>query len=329
MNTKNYRRLLKEIIDGHSPCLLGDKTRYLKHQTISGVVDFELVYDQHYNRAQDRGLPTEKEVLASLRDEEVWSTKDEAEIENQTFYLESLIRNKKNLYLKSAIRQINKQIGEAEENVNKLLRQKQELTANCCERYALNRANDFYMFSSFFCDRALKDPLYDQEEFERVEAAEVIQLVDIYNRFHAKFSEDNIQNLVLQDFYRIYHSFSESCVDFYGEPIVKLSNNQMNLIIYTRIFKNIFETHEDIPEKIRKDPQSLLDFANSSEAREDIKRKMSEKEGGGGTSIVGATAEDLEELGMTPAVGAKSIEQATKDKGGQLSMKDLMDLSGV
>ena len=63
-------------------------------------------------------------------------------------------------------------------------------------------------------------------------------------------------------------------MDFFGSPVVKLNNFQLNLLIYTRIFKNIFETNEDIPDKIKKDPEALLDYANSSEARDEMKNKM-------------------------------------------------------
>lgn len=327
METKEYRLILKEIIDGFSTFYVGEKKRYIKHQCVSDVVDFEEVYDLHYKRAQERGLPTEKEVFSNLEKEGIWSPKDDAEIEKQSFYIESLQKNKKNLYLKSAITQINKQIEEASEDLQKLKIQKENLVSNCCERYALNRANDYYMFSSFFKDTELSCPIYSQEEFEYIEAKKVTELVKTYNMFHAKFSEENIQHLVLQDFYKIYYSFSESSTDFFGQPIVKLSNFQLNLIIYTRIFKNIFQQHDDIPEKIHKDPQALMDFSNSSEARDEMKKKIEDTEAGG-SSIVGATKEDLEELGITPSVG-KSIESAAKEKGGSLSMKDLMDLSGV
>ena len=70
-----------------------------------------------------------------------------------------------------------------------------------------------------------------------------------------------------------------------------------------------------------------MDFANSSEARDSIKKKMTDSDAGG-SSIVGATVEDLEELGINPSVG-KSLDSAAREKGGSLSMKDLMDLSGV
>ena len=111
-----------------------------------------------------------------------------------------------------------------------------------------------------------------------------------------------------------------------GKPVVELNNFQLNLLLYTRIFKSIFENNEDIPEKIKKDPKALLDFANSSEAREEIKSKMNESSSA--STIVGATSEDLEELGVTKS-NKNSLHEAAKKKGGSLSMKDLMDLSGA
>jgi len=328
VDSKEYRRSLKEIIDGFSTCYLDDKKRYIKHQSMSDVVDFEIVYEKHYEDARERGLPTEKEIFDNLKSEGIWNDSDEAKIETQKFYIDSLQKNKKNLYLKSAVQQINKQIEEAQKELSALVAQKEDLTSNCCERYALNRANDFYMVHSFYKDTSLTVPCFSEEEFEYIEASGITELVKRYNEFHNKFSESNIQNLVLQDFYRIYYAFSESCVDFYGIPIVKLSNFQLNLIMYTRIFKNIFESHDDIPEKIKKDPEALLDFANSSEAREKIKRQMEGSDGAGASTVVGATSEDLEELGMASS-SSNSIQKAAQEKGGSLSMKDLMDLSGV
>lgn len=326
MDQKDYRHIFKEIVDGFSTYYLGEKKKYIKHQSNNDLVAFEQVYKMHYDRAYERGLPSEKEIFEDLEKDGIWSKSDEAEIENQKFYVESLIKNKKNIFLKSATDRINQQIEEAQKKLEDLSSKRADLISNSSEKYALNRANDFYMFNSFFKDPELKEPLYTQEEFEDISAKEVSQLVKIYNSFHEKFSEKNIQNLALQDFYKIYYSFSESTMDFFGCPVVKLNNFQLNLLIYTRIFKNIFESHQDIPEKIKKDPDALLDYANSSEAREDIKKKMSEDSSA--STIVGATKEDLEELGLESSRGSNLHEEVQK-KGGSLSMKDLMDLGGV
>lgn len=326
MNPKEYRGLFKEIVDGFSAYYVGEKKRFIKHQSTSDLVDFDQVYQMHFDRAIARGLPTEEEIFSDLEKEGVWSKSDDAEIETQKFYLQSLVKNKKNIYLKSALQRVNEQIKEAEEKLNKLTSQKENLISNSSERYATNRANDFYMFNSFYKTQDLDEPLYTQEEFENISTKEVTTLVRIYNSFHTKFSEKKIQHLAIQDFYKIYYSFSESTMDFFGIPVVKLNNFQLNLLIYTRIFKNIFEMNDDIPDKIKKDPEALLDYANSSEAREEVKGKMNDSSSA--STIVGATKEDLEELGMNTSNGT-SLHEAAKKKGGSLSMKDLMDIGGV
>ena len=326
MDPKEYRGLFKEIVDGFSAYYVGEKKRFIKHQSTSDLVDFDQVYQMHFDRAIARGLPTEEEIFSDLEKEGVWSKSDDAEIETQKFYLQSLVKNKKNIYLKSALQRVNEQIKEAEKKLNELTSQKENLISNSSERYATNRANDFYMFNSFYKTQDLDEPLYTQEEFENISTKEVTALVRIYNSFHAKFSEKKIQHLAIQDFYKIYYSFSESTMDFFGKPVVKLNNFQLNLLIYTRIFKNIFEMNDDIPDKIKKDPEALLDYANSSEAREEVKGKMNDSSSA--STIVGATKEDLEELGMNTSSGT-SLHEAAKKKGGSLSMKDLMDIGGV
>jgi hypothetical protein len=326
VESNKYRHLFKEIVDGFSSYYIGEKKRYIKHQSQSDVVDFEKIYQLHFDRAKNRGLPTEKEIFLDLEEEGIWLPSDDSEIETQRFYVQNLIKNKKNIVLKSATERINQQIKEAEEKLNSLIIKKENLISNSCEKYALNRANDFYMFNSFYKTSDLKEPLYTQEEFEYIEPKKVTALVNIYNKFHEKFSEKNIQNLAIQDFYKIYYSFSESTMDFFGCPVVKLNNFQLNLLIYTRIFKNIFETNEDIPEKIKKDPEALLDYANSAEARNEMKEKI--EDSSSASTIMGATKEDLQDLGVNSS-SKNSLHKAAKKKGGSLSMKDLMNLGGV
>ena len=149
-----------------------------------------------------------------------------------------------------------------------------------------------------------------------------------YNEFHQTFSETNIKNLAIQDFYKSYYSFIDNLSDFFGKPVVDLTNYQLNLILYTKIFKNIMEQYsEEIPDRIKGDPDGLLDFANSSESRDKIKEELSKDSGA--STIVGATKEDMDELGLSRPKQGKTLEDLAKDKGGSLSMKDLMDLSGA
>lgn len=281
----------------------------------------------HLARAQKKGLPSEKQIFEELKEEGIWSEKDDAEIEKQSFYVDSLIKNKKNVFLRSALDQINNQIKQAEQDLDDLKVKKENLISNSADKYALNRANDFYIVNSFYKDKNLQDKLYSDEDFEYASVNDVAKLVQIYNKFHKTFSEESIKHLAIQDFYKPYYNFSDSLFDFFGKPVVSLTNFQLNLILYTKIFKNILEQYqEDIPDRIKKDPDALLDFANSSEVRDKMKESLSKDTGA--STIVGATSEDLQELGLDTKKG-KTLEDFAKENGGSLSMQDLMKLSGA
>ena len=89
MDSKEYRRLFKEIVDGFSAYYVGEEKRYIKHQSVSDLVDFDQVYQMHFDRARSRGLPTEEEIFADLEKEGVWLKSDDAEIETQKFFLQT------------------------------------------------------------------------------------------------------------------------------------------------------------------------------------------------------------------------------------------------
>ena len=113
-------------------------------------------------------------------------------------------------------------------------------------------------------------------------------------------------------------------MQFYGTPVCMLTHNQLQMLIYTRVFKNIFDRHDNIPDHIKKDPKALLDFAASSEKGKDMLDQHEEK--GGASTIIGATKEDYEYMGVSQK--GVSLHEAAEKKGGKLNMEDLMDLAG-
>ncbi|NDG51710.1 MAG: hypothetical protein EBY39_01620, partial [Flavobacteriia bacterium] len=97
--------------------------------------------------------------------------------------------------------------------------------------------------------------------------------------------------------------------------------------VYTRVFKNIFDSNENIPENIKGDPAKLLEFGSSSkEERDKAKEKLSEGDAG---TLVGAKDEDYEFLGIQKPKGGINLHEEAKKKGGTLNMEDLMKLHGV
>lgn len=200
------------------------------------------------------------------------------------------------------------------------------MLGNTCEEYGRNKAHDFYILKSFYSDKDLINPLYSEEEYNDLTQPQIGNLIGVYNDIFSAFSEESIQYMILEEFYSPYLGFAEDSMQFYGKPFCELTYNQVRMIVYTRIFKNIFDHNENIPEQIKKDPAALLDYGSISDSeKEKVKSKFDDS---AGSTIVGASQEDYEYLGVKQT-GGVSLHEEAKKKGGSLSMQDMMKLSGV
>lgn len=330
MENTEYRKIFRDVILGFSEVVIDDQTYYIKHLSAIDQVDIDEIRSRYHKKAIERGIPPQSEILEQLDRDGDWTKEDEEKIKRQEIFIETANKNKTELVLKSQIDKQNESIKEARKIINDLLLKKQSLLGANAEDYADKRSNDYYIIKSFYSDKELKKPLFPTEQdFNELYSSEVSQFIKVYNDTFKMFEEIKIQEMILQDFYYIYFPFSDDTVGFFGNPVCHLTYNQLKLIVYTKIFKNIFENNSHIPEKIKKDPEALLDYGNiSSEAKEKMKQKL---EGGGDAStLFGATSEDYEYAGLENPIDSPgvSLQKAAERKGGSLSMEDLMELSG-
>ena len=324
----NYRRIFRDICRGFSEVEFDGKSGYIKHFGSFDQVDLEDAFDKYFSSAKDRGVPTEKESLDRLIDDGQWSSEDDKKIKKERSFLESLLEQKKNLILKSKIDAKSKQIKQQRQKVSDLELEKKSLLGYTCEKYAGDRVNDFYIIRSFFKDSELNDPFFDESEFNELDVKYVSEIVLKYNLIIGEISEENVKRMVLDPFFFAYFPFIETTEGFLGKPACWLSNSQLQMMLYARVFKNIFDNNDNIPDAIRQDPDALIDYANSSEK---IKEKMerSNKEGSAVT-MVGATKEDIEQIKQQSGdAKTVSIREEAKKKGGTLSMADMMKIHGV
>lgn len=327
METTKRRKIFRDIVRGYSTALFNDKLVYIKHLTPHDQVELEEIEERYFDSALRRGVPTEQDMLSFLKDEEQWTEEDEKFIEEKTFYVENLKKTKSKMVLKTQIEKQQELIEKEELDLIARQNLKISLIGNTCEKYAKERLNDFYMINSFFKDNKLSKKIFDEQGFDELENQDIKKIIVLYNEIFQSFSEESIQYTILEDFYNPYLSFAEDSLQFYGKPFCELTYNQIRLIVYTRVFKNIFDSNENIPENIRKDPAKLLDFGSSSkQERDKAKDKLSQGDGG---TIVGAKDEDYEFLGVEKPQRGVDLHEEAKKKGGTLNMEDLMKLHGV
>jgi len=322
----NHRFLFRDIVCGYSKTDDLGEDLYLKHLSVLDQVNFEEIYNKNYEEIKGRGAPTIEEALARLESEDIWSKNDEAKLIREQDLLKALKNTKANLYLKSEIENINKDIEESEVKANNYTAEKYMLIGPTCEKWADSRVTEHYILNSFYEDKELTKKKFEKETLDELSQKDLIQVISVYNNKFNSLSDLNIQRVILQDFYSIYFPFSDNVSNFFQKPLFELSSNQVKLIVYTRMFKNVFEKHPEVPDAIRFDPEKVVDYVNSQDK---AKKTVDNLDKPGASTVPGAKQEDYEYLGVKPQQKmGKSISEMMQEKGGSMDMKDFMEIMG-
>ena len=318
----NYRYLFRDIIEGFCEIEIEGETLFIKHLSTLDQVDLEVLEGKFFTKAKNRGLPTEEEALERLQDEEMWTKGDEAEIKRQEQYVEGVEKTRKQLYLKSELEINDKQLKEGRDKLADLSLVKNRLVGQTCEKYSRNRVSDHYILQSFFKDKGLTVSNYTDEEISDLSLKELKTLTEAYNSHLGLFTDEHIQDLTLQNFYVPYFPFCDNVMNFFNKPLFRLSSNQVKIIVFTRMFKNIFENYPKIPESIRQDAAKIIDYVN---AQDKAKNVMSNLDKEGASTVMGATEEDYEYMGYKQTAQGKSLTDMMKERGGKMNMQDLIE----
>lgn len=321
MKDEFYISLIGEAFDGYTEASLGDSIVYIKHVNIRDQRYLHKYFEKYKDVALKRGLETEAERIKYVLEEKLWEEKDDMKIAS----LEGEITNLKNtvnqLLLASQREEYNKIILERTEELYELKKSRSEVVGKTAEDYGTGRSSDELLRFLLFKDKDLKENLYTEEEFAELEGWEIKQLTDLHLDIQSRLADDKIQKAVLRPFFSMYLSLCEDAYGFYQKPVTELTIYQLRVVLFGRMFFNIFQHTEDIPDNIRDDPEKLLAYSQS---------KSSGNTGGirddADSSIVfGATNQDVKELGGEKAV---SLSEEAKKHGGQLDMTQMMRLAG-
>lgn len=320
MSNLYLRKALTDIINGYTECEVFGKAAFIKHFTMFDQTNIESMQEKLYEKARKRGLPTEEEALSYLLENEIWTNKDEAELLKTKKYIETLEKTKSNKFLISEIQNLNKIIETENQKYYEILTKKRELLGQTCEVYSENRTSENYIFQSFYSDKNLQNKFFNQFEIDELERENLVYIIGEYNKAYEKFKDINIQKIILADFFNMYMPFCDSIIDFFNKPIFELSINQVKLITYSKMFKNVFENYTDIPDSIKNDPEKIFEFINAKEKGKKVTKNI---EKSGASTIVGAQKEDYKNLGME---SKNSLSEMLRKNNGKMDMNDLAKL---
>lgn len=326
MVDSDYISLISEIFQGYTELSYMGHSVFLRHINIHDQNRLSNLVEHFTEEIIARGVSSEKDRLSQLKKDGDWTDDDElkiAEIEN---YVKNLIQSKKKYALPSQQKEAQKIINEETAKLNSLRGKKRELIGQTAEDFASRKANEEFLRHLIYCDESLKELRFSDEEFGAISEEGISSIYNGYQKMMVRFSDENIQKAVLCDFFNMYLPFCEKPWDFFGSPLVKMSVFQQKVLVYGRMFLNIFQNVEKIPDHIRKDPKALLDFADSSRNKDKAKSKNSDKEGS--TSFVVGTREDAEYI-AGDGVEVGDLAEELKANGGFMDQSTLLKKLGI
>jgi hypothetical protein len=324
VSEEEYIGIVGEIFDGYTEFEYFESTVYLKHFSIRDQRYIHRYYEKYKTIAMNKGIPSEEEMLLQLKEDNLWSDKEEDQIASLRSEIDGLSQTKKKLILPSQKNDLQKQIDIKNLELYKLLKTRKDVVGKTAEEYASIRANEEFIRYIVYKDPQLTQHYFTDDQFANLGDDEIQPLLNQYEICGRRLSEENIQHVVLRDFFNMYISQTEDVSSFYGKPIVQLSAYQLKLALYARIFFNIFQYNEDIPEHIKKDPTAVLNFSENKKNKTSS-NNFANKETGA-TAVFGATQEDLEFI--DPNAKTLKLSDELKKQGGSMNMEQLIELMG-
>tara|TARA_R110002167_G_scaffold184599_10_gene385042 strand:- start:1206 stop:2195 length:990 start_codon:yes stop_codon:yes gene_type:complete len=321
---KTLRNVLSDIIKGYSRALLDGEEAYVKHFGNEDQHELEGFYDEVFAKAKSRGLPTEEESMDLLKSEGIWSDEDESEYSTAKISLQNFEDTRRNLIIPSQIEEVSKSIKEACVKMDAIAAKRQSLLTDTCESYTRNKSNDYSVYLSFYDSPECKNKFFSKSEFNELSKGELANWFGAYSLGINHLSIEHIKYLAISTVFSMYYNIlgSKNLYRFINRPVYEFSFYQLNLLNYARVLNSILENVEKIPEKIKKDPDQLLAFADG---KNKYKETVEKSQGKQGFSVMGATTKDMGEMGLKDELSLSPFDLA-KDKG-SLTIEDFQNLS--
>jgi len=331
---KNLKTSYWEIVQGSSGFEFNKQMYYMKHLSAQDAGIIEAKENFYFNKAKSQGIPTNQEKIEELIKENLYDPKNDKRILDLKLSLATMKKTRSKLYLTRDLNNIDKQIKETSQELNKLLETKESLLETTCERYTAKRMNEFYIYYSVYSDINCKNHSFILKDFEELDQFELNSLVDGYADTSLKFNSTNLKRIAVSNFFLNYFYLSDdNPYFFFGKPVSDLTFYQIELFGYARYFKDLMsKSTVKHPDEYNEDLDKLIDWYESGNNLEKIQEENNQKAGKEtavqAVSVMGASKEDLKKL-KKENTGAISLEEAAKKKGGSLNFEDLIKLHGV
>ena len=327
------QRVYKDILNGYSLIQYKDDDVYVKHLNDIDHGWIQEYKNSIYSEAQDKGVLSEKDKIETFIEQDIWDEKKEKRIEELTDELDNLKNTQSKLVLESQKKRILKPIEEAETELEEIEAERIEVLGITCENYAVKKVSEKYLQYTVYKDKNFTEHFLSEEEFDEIEDEALSALVMLNNIKLSNFNQDYIKKISICPFFlNSLMICKNNPMVFYGEPVCKLSNYQIELFSSGLRYKSVLEQKGKTPPSCK----TLKEVVNWYEGLLDS-TKIKSKEDAAGQTIFGASKEELMNITDNPnddrnvvdleKQAAKMVDKEGGNKG-ILTMDQMLKLHG-
>ena len=332
MEYNEREKLVTSVISGVVSCSLGDKIYLIREPSLIDKVIADQIYEDKLTEAELRGIKSSDQLLQHLTSVGMWGKNDQAELDTMPKRIENLKVQLYQAYFKYQGRDpIRKNLARLKTANIKLLTKRDTLKKESAEGIAVLAKNKYLICSNVTDIEGNK--LWGHGEYIQQNSKLVDSLMSEF--MMSRLSDDEIRELARTEPWRTLWSVAKSD-SLFGVPAIHLTNEQKNLIIWSRIYDNVYEHSECPPDEIIKEDDMLEGWLILQSRKRDDERKQGHSFGGNKKGPSGSeiflfadSEEDAERIrGMNDSQGQSVIKQrmsSLKNSGGKLDETKMPD----
>tara|TARA_Y100001963_G_scaffold131472_1_gene188960 strand:- start:3204 stop:4193 length:990 start_codon:yes stop_codon:yes gene_type:complete len=313
------RKLYKDILLGYN--YIPSHDFYIKHFQEIDIGYISELKQKISDECKAKGLLSEEEKVDLLIEGNLWTKEKNQEIQSLTEQIANHQQAKTKLFIKAQVNSVQRQIDTKTKKLNELLLERDDLTGLTLEKFSEKKSSEQVIRLALFKDKKLKKSLFSEEEYDELEPNELNNLIEIYSITISQFTEQRLKMISAASFFmNALMVCKNNPFTFFGLPVTKLTNFQMEIFSTGLSFKSILEKGNSPSVELHSDLEKMVEWYESSGHVEKMTERAKDKDG---STMMGATKEELR---MMTHKDDKVIDlhKEAELKGGELNMKDFI-----
>ena len=257
----DYYGLFADVCAGFSE--VSRKSFLIKHPTIFEISKVEKYREKKLSDLIANGAKTEKEILAILVEANLWSDKKEKELEQLKSSCKGISEGLPKIKNAKQRKQVEAALLETQEKFRKLHNEKLEYMGISAENGAEIAALEYKKHLLFY--KPDKTRLFSWDKWEEMDDAELFYYNLAYKNHVELFTEYNIGNIAVQEFFKdIYSQYPiESTYLLWGNAAKDMTEYQMLLGKLARFARQYLESNRNLADEVKNDIYKMIEHNNA------------------------------------------------------------------